>query len=117
MNKVGKESMMHERPLILDDPYAIEWVPGFVWFVAPHEKILGWVRRDAPDVLPWRRRFHVYTHGVNETGRVWITGLPTLGSAVTYIRQHAAEMTQWTLQLEADPIELVDGEPRRRVNA
>lgn len=46
-----------------------------------------------------------------------VRSFETIGSATTYIRQHAAEMAALTARLQPDTHELVDGKPEGRVDA
>jgi hypothetical protein len=114
MNKVGDHTaLMAGIDWEPKDPYAIEFVYRHSWYVAPNGKILGWIRWDAPTSRA--RLFHVYSHGLDETGRrVWVKTFETIGSAATFIRQHAAEMTRLNAPLQADPVELVAGKALRR---
>jgi len=48
---------------------------------------------------------------------VGVRSFETIGSATTYIRQHAAEMAALTARLQPDTHELVDGKPEGRVDA
>lgn len=115
MNKVGDfTALMAGIDFIPTDPYAIEHIYKQSWCVAPHGKILGWIRWDEPKSRG--RLFHVYSHGLDDTGRrVWVRSFETIGSAATFIRQHAAEMAALTARLQPDTHELVDGKPARRV--
>jgi hypothetical protein len=117
MNKVGDHTaLMAGIDWEPADPYAIEFIYRQIWCVAPHGKILGWIRWDEPK--SHGRKFHVYSHGLDNTGRrVWVKSFDTIGSAATFTRQHAAEMAKLNAPLQPDPCELVDGKPRRRVDA
>jgi hypothetical protein len=117
MNKVGDfTDLMAGVDFVPSDPFAIEYAYKQVWCVAPHGRILGWIRWDPPKSRG--RMFHVYSHGLDESGRrVWVKSFETIGSATTFIRQHAAEMVKLNAPLQPDPCELVDGVPQRRVDA
>lgn len=116
MNKVGDfTALMAGIDFVPSDPYAILQTYKQIWCVAPHGKILGWIRWDPPK--SHGRLFHVYSHGVDDGGRrVWVKSFETIGSATTFIRQHAAEMAKLTASLQPDHFELVDGKPQRRVD-
>jgi hypothetical protein len=59
--------------------------------------------------------FHVYSHGLDDNGRrVWVKSFDTIGSAATFIRQHAAEMAKLNAPLRPAPYELIEGSPARR---
>lgn len=117
MNKVGDTTeTMVGIDFAPSDPFAIVFIPRHAWCVAPHGRILGWIRRDGPEI--YNRAFHVYSHGLDGSGRrVWVKAFETIGSATTFIRQHAAEMTKLSSTLQPDPCELVDGTPSRRTTA
>ena len=115
MNKVGDyTALMAGIDFVPSDPFAIVHIHKKTWCVAPHGKILGWIRWDDPK--PFNRRFHVYSHGLDEGGRrVWVKSFETIGSAATCIRQHAAAMVKLTGSLRPDECEILNGEiPRRR---
>ena len=116
MNKVGDHTaLMAGIDFQPTDPYAILLIYRQIWCVAPHGKILGWIRWDEPK--SHGRLFHVYSHGLDEGGRrVWVKSFETIRSAATYIRQHAAEMVKLTARLQPDTYELVDGKPTPRVD-
>jgi hypothetical protein len=61
--------------------------------------------------------FHVYSHGRDDGGRVWVKLFEAIGSAAPFIRQHAGEMAALTARLQSGDCELVDGQPQRRVAA
>jgi hypothetical protein len=114
MNKVGDTSaLMAGIDFTPSDPFAIEFIYRQIWCVAPHGKILGWIKWDGPEV--YRRAFHVYSHGRDDGGRVWVKAFESIGSATTFIRQHAAEMSTLSARLQPDDCELVDGRPRRKI--
>ena len=117
MNKVGDHSaLMAGIDFQPTDPYAILQTYKQIWCVAPHGKILGWIRWDAPK--SHGRLFHVYSHGLDAGGRrVWVKSFETIGSATIFVRQHAAEMANLTATLQPDDYELVDGKPQHRVDA
>jgi hypothetical protein len=112
MNKVGDHTaLMASIDFEPIDPYAIPFIHRHSWCVAPNGKIFGWIRWDPPKSVG--RMFHVYSHGRNDGGRVWVKSFETIGSAATFIRQHAGEMAALTARLQPDHCELVDGVPRR----
>ena len=113
MNKVGDHAaLMAGIDFQPTDPYAILQTYRHIWCVAPHGKILGWIRWDEPK--SHGRLFHVYSHGLDNSGRrVWVKSFETIGSATTFIRQHAAEMATLTARLQPDTHELVSGKPHR----
>lgn len=117
MNKVGDTTaLMAGIDWEPTDLYALEFIYRNIWCVAPHGQILGWIRWDDALVPSWRRYFHVYSHGLDDSGRrVWVKSFETIGSAATFIRQHAAEMAKLNAPLQPDPCEIVDGKPTRRV--
>ncbi|KQP55816.1 hypothetical protein [Agreia sp. Leaf283] len=116
MNKVGDfTALMAGIDFVPTDPYAILHIHKQIWCVAPHGKILGWIRWDEPK--SHGRMFHVYSHGLDEGGkRAWVKSFETIGSAATFIRQHAAEMSALTARLLPDTDDLVDGKPQRMVD-
>jgi hypothetical protein len=78
MNKVGDTSaLMAGIDFTPSDPFAIEFIYRQIWCVAPHGKILGWIKWDGPEV--YRRAFHVYSHGRNDGGRVWVKAFESIG--------------------------------------
>lgn len=109
MNKVGDfTALMSGIDFVPSDPFANEHIYKQIWYVAPHGKILGWIRWDKPK--SHGRMFHVYSHGLDDGGRrVWVKSFETIGSATTFIRQHAAEMAKLTTTLQIDPCELAAG--------
>jgi hypothetical protein len=117
MNNVGDTTAtMAGIDFVAADPFAIVSIPKQIWCVAPHGRILGWIRCDGPET--YRRAFHVYSHGLDGSDRrVWVKAFETIGSATTFIRQHAAEMPKLSATLQPDPCELIDGKPSRRATA
>jgi hypothetical protein len=115
MNKVGDHTaLMAGIDFQPTDPYAIPHIYKQSWCVAPHGKILGWIRWDEPK--SHGRMFHVYSHGLDEGGkRVWVKSFETIGSAATFVRQHAAEMAKLNAPLQRDPCELIHGRPQPRL--
>jgi hypothetical protein len=115
MNKLGDHTaLMAGIDFVPSDPFAIVHIYKQIWCVAPHGKILGWIRWDEPK--SHGRMFHVYSHGRDDGGRrVWVKSFEKIGSAATFIRQHAADMANLTARLLPDDWELVEGKPARRV--
>ncbi|KQP57793.1 hypothetical protein [Agreia sp. Leaf283] len=86
MNKVGDHTaLMAGIDFVPTDPYAILHIYKQIWCVAPHGKILGWIRWDEPK--SHGRMFHVYSHGLDDKGkRVWVKSFEKIGLAATFIR-------------------------------